>query len=192
MQISLNHDQLQKIQSRYVKNINDRASNDYAQADLYYQIWKLVSSEGFKSFLTRYFNYSPEQVKRAELWSQSVALITSRRTWMRVGGFEGIQKIINIKDEDQRNLVLERIRKPTGMVNYTLTDLDRLIKSDNLADADITFFEGPTTQQPRHNRQSRKTRVTDNQLRKAVAKRVDQILKGNGRKKRRKRQPELV
>ena len=192
MQISLNHDQLQKIQSRYVKNINDKASNDYAQADLYYQIHKLVSSEGFGSFLTRYFNYNPEKIKRAELWSQSIALITSRRTWMRVGGFDGIQKIINIKDEDKRNIVLERVRKPKGMVNYTLTDLDRLIKSDSLTDGDITFFESPESKPQRNNHQGRKTRVTDNQLRKAVAKRVDQILKGNGRKKRRKRQPELV
>jgi len=191
MQISLNHKQIQNIQNRYWKNINDQASNDFAQADLYYQTYKLVGSDGFQSFLKQYFNYNPEQIKRAELWSQSRALITSRRTWMRVGGFDGVQKLINIKDEDQRNIILSKIREPKGMVNYTLTDLDRLIKSDDLTS--VTFFEGLQTEKPQHNRQSRKPRVTDNQLRKAVAKRVDQILKGNGRKKsRRQRQPELV
>jgi len=189
MQISLNHNQLQKIQNRYWKNINDQASNDFAQADLYYQVYKLVSGEGFKNFLTQYFNYTPDQIKRAELWSQARQMITSRRTWMRVGGFDGIKKLMNIKDEDQRNTVLERIRKPKGMVNYSPTDLDRLIKSDDLTD--ITFFEGYRTEQPRR-KQNRKPRINDQQLHKAVAKRVDQLLKGKSRKKRRQRQPELV
>jgi hypothetical protein len=149
MQISLSQDQISTIKNRYFKNLNDAASNEYKQADFYSQLHKLVGEEGFVSFLTQYFNYTPEKIEQARELLQARQMFVSRRLWMRVGGYKGVKKLVTVVDEDRRQALITRINTPKGVVNYSLADLDRMIKSEDLQ---VSFFES-TRSMPRGDHQ---------------------------------------
>jgi len=141
MQISLTQNQIHHFQSRFFQNINDTAKNDYEKASYYYDLYKMVGAEGFASFLTQYFSYTPEQIQKAETRSKAREMFSSCRLWMRVGGRKGIQKLVSITDEEKRDHIVKRISEPKGVVNYTPADLDRMIESDGSLDSSsVTFF----------------------------------------------------
>ncbi len=143
MQISLTQTQIHHFQNRFFQNINDAAKNDHAKASYYYDLYKMVGTEGFASFLTQYFNYTPEQTQKAETWSKACEMFSSCRLWMRVGGYKGIEKLVSLTDEEKRDIIVKRISEPKGVVNYTPADLDRMIESDGKLDSNsITFFVG--------------------------------------------------
>jgi len=164
MQISLTQNQIHHFQSRFFQNINDAAKNDYEKASYYYDLYKMVGAEGFASFLTQYFSYTPEQIQKAETRSKAREMFSSCRLWMRVGGYKGIQKLVLITDEEKRDIIVKRISEPKGVVNYTPADLDRMIESDGKLDSNnITFFVGRSESRKDSSKSHRRSRSRSEQ-----------------------------
>jgi hypothetical protein len=152
MQISINQDQVRHLKNTFFKNINDAAKNEYEKASWYLSLYKLVGQEGFGSFLSQYFNYTADQVLEGEKQVKLREMFTSCRLWMRVGGRKGIEKLSSVTDEEKRTQIVDRINKPKGIVNYTMTDLDNVIESDSVDSKSVMFFDGYT--QPRSEKHS--------------------------------------
>jgi hypothetical protein len=199
MQISVNQEQIRHLQNRFFKNINDVAKNEYEKASWYLSLYKLVGQEGFGSFLTQYFNYTPDQILDGEKQVKLREMFTSCRLWMRVGGRKGIEKLFSVTDDEKRTQIVDRISKPKGVVNYTMTDLDRVIESDSVDSENVMFFDGYT--QPRSEKHKRRNGKRKNsrkpkrdELLVKLSKSIDMLARNNqpkskGRSRNRNRQP---
>jgi hypothetical protein len=197
MQISLTQEQTHHLQNRFFKNVNDAAKNDFEKASYYFDLYKMVGAEGFASFLKQYFNYTPDQIKKAEARSKTREMFSSRRLWMRVGGRKGIEKLIAITDEEKRTKLVDRITQPKGIVNYSPTDLDRMIESGDLVSDSVTFYTSRkdrsdnrrNNRSDKRNRRGEKSRRRDPGTHKMLQKleKTVRILANNQNKRQRSR-----
>jgi hypothetical protein len=178
MQISLTQEQTHHLQNRFFKNVNDAAKNDFEKASYYFDLYKMVGAEGFASFLKQYFNYTPDQIKK-------------------VGGRKGIEKLIAITDEEKRTKLVDRITQPKGIVNYSPTDLDRMIESGDLVSDSVTFYTSRkdrsdnrrNNRSDKRNRRGEKSRRRDPGTHKMLQKleKTVRILANNQNKRQRSR-----
>jgi len=144
MQISLPVDKARSLQTQYYNCLSNQGERDYRLATLFYKTQQLVTSEGFDAFARSQFKLNDSQLSKAREMVTVRSQITRRRVWLRLGGYRLVKLVSDISDETRRTEILDRILAPSGIVNYSESDLQMLIKGENLSVSEVILTESYT------------------------------------------------